>query len=300
MSESSISSVDRKLGQYISLLFIVLWTEQTSEIQIKYTIRIRVEALFPVIVIGYHSSILPSYPNGIKWMEKISFGGLPWLFCAVEHAHKVALHKHRIRSVESRWVLQLVYRFVCSNQVQEIPLKKAGGKLLSSIPGAQRVLDILHDGSVFFNRKYFAFYVLDFDVIEHLNQILQKYRFRACLFLSCVPGPVTGEWWVLHHALTHGGKFSAAASAARWLVVTRLTSAELTSDLSTTHSPVLRPSPARQHGPWTVWTLGRGCRPQIWRTEELIYQETCWHTALRSLGESDKNWRNVLSTLGLQ
>ena len=154
--------------------------------------------------------------------------------------------------------------FLVFNQVQEIPLKKAGGKLLSSIPVAQRVLDILHDGSVFFNRNYFGFYVLDFEIIEHLNQNLQESPFRACLFLSCVPGPVTGEWWVLHHALTHGGKFSAAASAARWLLVTRLTSAELTSDLSTTHHPVLRPSPTRQHGPWT---LGRGCRPQIWRTE---------------------------------
>ena len=104
---------------------------------------------------------------------------------------------------------------MCSNQVQEIPLKKAGGKLLSSIPVAQRVLDILHDGSVFFNRNYFGFYVLDFDINENLNQILQKSPFQACLFLSCAPGPVTGEWWVLHHALTHGGKFSAAASAAR-------------------------------------------------------------------------------------
>ena len=103
---------------------------------------------------------------------------------------------------------------MCSNQVQEIPLKKAGGKLLSSIPGAQRVLDILHDGSVFFNRNYFGFYVLDFDINENLNQNLQKYHFRACLFLSCVPGPMTGEWWVLHHALTHGGKFSAAAASA--------------------------------------------------------------------------------------
>ena len=103
---------------------------------------------------------------------------------------------------------------MCSNQVQEIPLKKAGGKLLSSIPGAQKVLDICHDGSIFCNRNYFGFYVLDFEIIEHLNQNLQKSPFRACLFLSRAPGPVTGEWWVLHHALTHGGKFSAAASAA--------------------------------------------------------------------------------------